>query len=139
MNLLISNPLTAALLLALVRVTLLLSLAWLTHCLLRNRNPGWQIMIWRGTTVGIPAIMILSFLIPGWGLSFSDLDQQVGRLLPPMIQLPTEIEESAIAGQESVPELASSSDAAATSTDFPAPTILTPTSARIAQIGRAPV
>ena len=135
MNLLISNPLTAALLLALVRVTLLLSLAWLTHCLLRNRNPGWQIMIWRGTTVGIPAIMILSFLIPGWGLSFSDLDQQVGRLLPPMIQLPTEIEESAIAGQESVPELASSSDAAATSTDFPAPTILTPTSARIAQRG----
>ncbi len=68
MNLFISNPLAATLLLALVRVTLLLSLAWLSHVLLRNKNPGWQIMIWRGTAAGIPVIMILSFLLPGWGL-----------------------------------------------------------------------
>ena len=136
MNLLISNPLTAALLLALVRVTLLLSLAWLTHCLLRNRNPGWLIMIWRGTTLGIPAIMILSFLIPGWGLSFSDLDQQVGRLLPPTIAMSAEIEEATdTTGQESVPKVASSTDATAKSTDSPASTTLTPTSARIAQRG----
>ncbi len=130
MNLLISNPLTATLLLALVRVTLLLSLAWLTHCLLRNRNPGWQIMVWRGTTLGIPAIMVLSFLIPGWGLSFSDLDQNVGRLLPPTIQMPAQIEESEIAGSEAVPKSASSTDTTANSTDSPASVTLAPTSAR---------
>jgi beta-lactamase regulating signal transducer with metallopeptidase domain len=135
MNLFISNPLTAALLLAVVRVTLLLSLAWLTHCLLRSRNPGWQIMIWRGTTLGIPAIMILSFLIPGWGLSFSDLDQQVGRLLPPTIAMPAEIDEPEASGSEAVATTASSASTTGNSTDSSASTILTPTSAKLAQLG----
>ena len=80
--------------------------------------------------------MILSFLIPGWGLSFSDLDQQVGRLLPPTIAMSAEIEEATdTTGQESVPKVASSTDATAKSTDSPASTTLTPTSARIAQRG----
>lgn len=133
MDLFISNPLAAALLLALVRVTLLLSLAWLSHVLLRKKNPGWQIIIWRGTAAGIPVIMILSFLIPGWGLSFSDLDQQVGRLMPPMIEMSAEINESETSGPEAVANSASSINTTGNSPDSSPSTILAPTSAEVVQ------
>lgn len=127
MNLLISNPLTATLSMALVRVTLLLSLAWLCHFLLRNRNPRWQITVWRGTTLGIPLIMGFSFFLPGWGPRFSDFERNLGRHWPDAISLPSGNNKSLISRTE-----VSAAEASTSAVGKPAAAVL---SAEVARPG----
>jgi beta-lactamase regulating signal transducer with metallopeptidase domain/protocatechuate 3,4-dioxygenase beta subunit/peroxiredoxin len=48
----------------LVKLTAVLSLAWIAHVCLANQNPRWRVAMWRATIVGVPAIMILSLFPP---------------------------------------------------------------------------
>jgi len=45
----------------LVKITILMSLAWGLHAALRRTNPRWRVLLWRGAAVGtilIPVVMV---------------------------------------------------------------------------------
>ncbi len=50
--------------LPLAKVTVVLTVAWMTHMMLRRRNPGWRILIWRISGIGLFGVAILSFNTP---------------------------------------------------------------------------
>lgn len=50
--------------LPLLKITLLLIVAWILHGLLRARNPRWRILLWRGVAIGTLAVLFLAFADP---------------------------------------------------------------------------
>lgn len=60
---LLSASLNSGVLITLLRVTLVLLVAWLAHGLLRNANPRWRILVWRAAAVG--TVIIAGFSVAG--------------------------------------------------------------------------
>ena len=44
---------------ALLKITLLLSIAWLIHFAIAAMNPRWRVVLWRSVTVGVAAVLLL--------------------------------------------------------------------------------
>lgn len=50
--------------LLLVKVTLILFVAWTSHALLRHSNPRWRILLWRVSVIGLICIAMFSLKAP---------------------------------------------------------------------------
>ena len=50
--------------LLLLKLTAILSAAWLAHLALARANPRWRIFLWRMTAVGLIALPVVSLLLP---------------------------------------------------------------------------
>ncbi len=50
----------------LLKMTVLLALAWAVHFALRRANPRWRVLLWRGVSVGLMAIPFLVAALPSW-------------------------------------------------------------------------
>ncbi len=55
----------------LLKVTVLLAVAWAAHLLLRQRNAYWRILLWRGVGVAIVAVPLLAWLTPAIPIAVS--------------------------------------------------------------------
>ena len=44
---------------ALVKISLLLAIAWLVHFAIAAMNPRWRVVLWRSVTVGVVAVLLL--------------------------------------------------------------------------------
>src|SRR5688572_28181151 len=55
-----SASLTRTVAAAVVRITILLAVAWVLHALLLRRHPRWRTMLWRGCCLGVVGIVIAS-------------------------------------------------------------------------------
>ena len=58
-----AGPAIAALALV-IKITLLLALAWLSHAALGRANPSWRVLVWRLTALGIVLLILLAGLPP---------------------------------------------------------------------------
>lgn len=68
----------------LLKMTLFLSLAWVLHIALRQANPRWRVLLWRGITVGVIAIPVLTASLPSWKVPVAPLrPRAVAQLSPP--------------------------------------------------------
>ena len=63
---LVEMPLPRAILL---KVTVLLAVAWAVHLPLRQRNPHWRILLWRGAGMAVVAVPLLAYLTPAISIS----------------------------------------------------------------------
>jgi len=66
MSLFIGELIVSSTLVWIVKATLLLSLAWGLHVLLRNVNPRWQVCLWRTTLIALVGLPVLGLVIPHW-------------------------------------------------------------------------
>lgn len=62
---LVGMPLPVELLL---KVTLLLAVAWLIYGALEKANPRWRVLLWRGTAVASFALPFIVLGLPAWSL-----------------------------------------------------------------------
>ena len=60
-QLLVDAPAWAMLL---VKITAILSAAWLAHLVLSRANPRWRVFLWRVTAVGITALPAVAWFSP---------------------------------------------------------------------------
>ncbi len=65
---LVEMPLPLAILL---KVTMLLAVAWAAHLPLRQRNPHWRMLLWRGAGMAIVAVPLLAYLTPAIPIAVS--------------------------------------------------------------------
>ena len=63
----------------LLKVTAILSAAWLVHLALARANPRWRVFLWRVTAVGLIALPAMAWLVPALQI----------RLEPPPVEEPT--------------------------------------------------
>ena len=56
---------------ATLRMTAVLGLAWMLHLLLLRSNPRWRVLLWRGASVGLVAIPLLTVAMPRVQVSVS--------------------------------------------------------------------
>ncbi len=61
----------------LVKVTVLLALAWLAHLILKRANPRWRMLLWRGTAIGLIAMPILMLSMPAVKVEFAEPNSTV--------------------------------------------------------------
>jgi beta-lactamase regulating signal transducer with metallopeptidase domain len=73
------TPQTLFLALLLIKISLLLGLAWIVHALLAFANPRWRVLVWRITAGGLLAIAVFSFSPQGIRLELlpGDREEQV--------------------------------------------------------------
>lgn len=55
----------------LLRLTVLLGLAWIAHGWFLYRNPRWRMVLWRCAVCGLIGIPVLSFLLPAYRVNVS--------------------------------------------------------------------
>lgn len=53
----------------LLKMTVLLAVAWIGHFALRRANPRWRVLLWRGVAVALVAMPILKGTLPGMKLA----------------------------------------------------------------------
>ena len=51
------------------KMTILLLLAWGSHCLLARANPRWRVLLWRLTLVGLFAVPFHVIFAPAWEIA----------------------------------------------------------------------
>ncbi|QEG33604.1 M56 family metallopeptidase [Bythopirellula goksoeyrii] len=70
MNVFILSSVASSLLMhSLLRITLVLTCAWIAHRLLSDHNPSWRILVWRVASVGILCLVVFSVQKPLFTLS----------------------------------------------------------------------
>ena len=60
----------------LVKMTILLGVAWLLHFALTRRNPRWRVFLWRGAMLGVALLPLAMWVAPKFAVKVADAPHQ---------------------------------------------------------------
>lgn len=60
----------------LIKMTILLGVAWLLHFALTRRNPRWRVFLWRGAMLGVALLPLAMWVAPKFAVKVADPSSQ---------------------------------------------------------------